>query len=93
VSFEAYFSCISFVTDFTPPTVLATLTTSLISSRELTKPLTRAIARIVQSVKCGEQRGGPSERGNERGGSIESRSARCCYVIEKRTDEDSASDA
>jgi hypothetical protein len=34
-----YFSCISFVTDFTPPTALATLTASLISSRELTEPL------------------------------------------------------
>ena len=34
-----YFSCISFVTDFTPPTALATLTASLIFSRELTKPL------------------------------------------------------
>jgi len=34
-----YFSCISFVTDFTPPTALATLTASLIPSRELTKPL------------------------------------------------------
>jgi hypothetical protein len=34
-----YFSCISFVTDFTPPTALATFTASLISSRELTKPL------------------------------------------------------
>ena len=34
-----YFSCISFWTDFTPPTALATFTASLISSRELTKPL------------------------------------------------------
>jgi len=34
-----YFSCISFVTDFTPATALATLTASLIFSRELTKPL------------------------------------------------------
>lgn len=34
-----YFSCISFVTDFTPGTALATLTAPLISSRELTKPL------------------------------------------------------
>ena len=34
-----YFSCISFLTDFTPPTALATFTASLISSRELTKPL------------------------------------------------------
>jgi len=36
------------------------------------------IARIAQSVKCGEQRGGPGERSNERGGGIESRSARRC---------------
>jgi hypothetical protein len=34
-----YLSCISLVTDFTPPTLLATLTAPAISAREFTKPL------------------------------------------------------
>ena len=34
-----YLSCISLVTDFTPLTLLATLTAPAISAREFTKPL------------------------------------------------------
>jgi len=34
-----YLTCMSLVTDLTPPTALATLTAPLISARELTKPL------------------------------------------------------
>jgi hypothetical protein len=36
---ECYLSCMSLVTDLTPSTALATRTASLISARELTKPL------------------------------------------------------
>jgi len=38
-SARAYLSCMSFLTDLTPSTALATLIADLISSRELTKPL------------------------------------------------------
>ena len=34
-----YLSCMSLVTDFTPPTLLATLAAPAISAREFTKPL------------------------------------------------------
>jgi hypothetical protein len=36
---SSYLTCMSLVTDFTPPTALAALTAQLISARELTKPL------------------------------------------------------
>ena len=36
---QTYLSCMSFLTDLTPSTALATLIADLMSSRELTKPL------------------------------------------------------
>jgi len=55
--------------------------------------ISRAKARVAQSVKCGEQRGGAGERSNERSRGIESCTVRRCYVAEERTCDDGGADA
>jgi hypothetical protein len=72
-----YFSCISFDTDFTPPTVLATSTARLMSSRELTKPLNWAANMTPHEFEAGgrlRQQSGLEEPPGRCGG-VPSRSA------------------
>jgi hypothetical protein len=49
----AYFSCMSFSTDFTPLTALAILTADLMSWRELTKPLSWTTPLNVSTFDLG----------------------------------------